>query len=315
MPEYYVFFRWLDGDKEWLTLDQLAHLSAEEVETLQKDRRQAWLRSLEGEAETEYRSQLMALPRRRARPPALEALIECRRELRELRALESASNPAPPPLPAVGSPVWFWRAQSEEFAKLLVEELNRRVMSDLGSYEASQALGVRFAYIEAESFDREKRALIQFCIDEVYAGESPAVSGSEVASDIARLALGTARRLAKEWEADPDGPVPPNAFQWKGKFSEGLQEAPWRLVNALWSARNRTLPIDTELGGVVWLEHALEPDENQVDGVRTKANRFFDSHEIPFQVAKKAKTYISLIEVKDRSARGGTARTHVRRRS
>jgi hypothetical protein len=91
-----------------------------------------------------------------------------------------------------------------------------------------------------------------------------------------------------------DGPVPPNAFFWNGSLFEGLQEVPWRLVNVLWSAKNRTLPIDTELGSVVWLDHAEVPGDDQIGGARKKANHFFSQNAIPLAVSKSSRTHVSL---------------------
>ena len=94
--------------------------------------------------------------------------------------------------------------------------------------------------------------------------------------------------------AEPDGPVAPNAFRWNGKLFEGLQEVPWRLVDALWIAKNQTLPIDTELGRLVWFDHAEVPGDDQIGGARNKANRFFLQHSVPLAVSKSSSTHVSL---------------------
>lgn len=95
-------------------------------------------------------------------------------------------------------------------------------------------------------------------------------------------------------DLQPDGPVPPDAFCWRGKGYDEIPPTPWRLVDSLWTAKNRTREI-ASLGEPVWKDHVILPDENAITACRKVTNAFFSKHDIPFRVRKKG-DYVSLID-------------------
>jgi hypothetical protein len=86
---------------------------------------------------------------------------------------------------------------------------------------------------------------------------------------------------------DGDGPLGPDAFIWEGKKYSGLSMIPWRLLFAIWNTRDRCLEINDTLGGEVWGDHALEPDDNAIGTARKACNTFFDEHPLPFRMQKR----------------------------
>jgi hypothetical protein len=82
-----------------------------------------------------------------------------------------------------------------------------------------------------------------------------------------------------------DGPLPPNAFAWAGRMHEGLRPQSWRLVDALWNARNRAASLD-QLARPVF-ELADPPERHQYAPAASRANAFFRINALPFVIRSK----------------------------
>jgi hypothetical protein len=97
-------------------------------------------------------------------------------------------------------------------------------------------------------------------------------------------------------DLQPDNePIPPDSFYWEGRSYRGLSPQPWRLLHALWTARNRTRKIDSNLGNDVWQDHALLPDKEQIGTASKAIKAFFKNEGIPLRVTTKGE-YVSLVD-------------------
>lgn len=81
-----------------------------------------------------------------------------------------------------------------------------------------------------------------------------------------------------------DGPFGTDGFRWCGSDNHGLTPKPFRLVDALWKAPNRTLEF-SDLAEPVFRDHAVSVTESTVGSLRREANNFFKTRELPFRVA------------------------------
>jgi hypothetical protein len=80
-----------------------------------------------------------------------------------------------------------------------------------------------------------------------------------------------------------DGPVPPDKFALEGKVYGRLAPKPFGLVEVLWTARFRSANY-AELAKAVWGEPGLDLGHYDLGSARSKANRFFIKHKIPYRI-------------------------------
>jgi len=92
----------------------------------------------------------------------------------------------------------------------------------------------------------------------------------------------------------PDGPEPPDGFNYAGKTYRGLARKPFLAMSFLWGKRTRTARRN-ELAEPVWGDAADVPDENGVHGLRKEINRFFTKHRIAWHAEFKT-DYLCLKE-------------------
>lgn len=119
---------------------------------------------------------------------------------------------------------------------------------------------------------------------EVLEGQNaPAVSKRE--EQPAQLQNGDSKHNQPDEPPLVDGPIPPDKFRWDGAVIEGLQATPWRLLDVLWKASNKVHRID-ELGGPVWRDHAIYPDETAFGSARKRVNEFLREGNVPYRVKK-----------------------------
>lgn len=93
-----------------------------------------------------------------------------------------------------------------------------------------------------------------------------------------------------------DGPEPPDCWAHDGKLYEGMAPLSWRLVNALWTGRQRTGRIDL-LAESVFEDHD-EPARHRYAPAASRANKFFAWHAIPWKVRAR-NGYLQLIRLPD----------------
>jgi hypothetical protein len=99
-------------------------------------------------------------------------------------------------------------------------------------------------------------------------------------------------KYAEEWRAwlsgleepaaEADGPFGVEGFHWKGTSYFGLTAKPFRLVQALWSAKHRTLSLD-HAEAAVYGPNDLPPDSG-LPSLRRQINAFFRANGIPWNV-------------------------------
>ncbi|HUE74571.1 MAG TPA: hypothetical protein VMP01_27130 [Pirellulaceae bacterium] len=95
-------------------------------------------------------------------------------------------------------------------------------------------------------------------------------------------------------EPQPDGPIGTDGFRWQRREEFGLATIPFKLVEMLWQARDRTCWIAEAID-------ALYPDsgpEDGLSGARRQANRFFRERNIPLAI--KIKKELERVTLSDR---------------
>lgn len=80
-----------------------------------------------------------------------------------------------------------------------------------------------------------------------------------------------------------DGPIAPNVFVFKGERYEVPAGIVFRLIDALWTASDRTMEL-SELAEPVWGDCEITVKKGMVGSARTRANRFFKDDCLPFKV-------------------------------
>ena len=113
-----------------------------------------------------------------------------------------------------------------------------------------------------------------------------AVAIREIEDEIAAYQYGSCTSTTLERSGPADGPHPPDGFSWDGTNHGRLPPIPWRLVNFLWHARDRTAEFD-ELADPVWRDHNQLVLKDAVGSARSKANQFFRRHGIPLRITTK----------------------------
>jgi hypothetical protein len=122
-------------------------------------------------------------------------------------------------------------------------------------------------------------------------GMGPSVDLGRAARNLDKDEIRDRLRSIGKPDPRPDGPVPPDAFWYKGSIFHGLQPKPYRLVEHLWTCTNMTADV-RDLAEPVWGDHEAETGDNALGSVRRQANRFFQRHAIPYQVRIKNKTVL-----------------------
>jgi hypothetical protein len=90
-----------------------------------------------------------------------------------------------------------------------------------------------------------------------------------------------------------DGPFPPDGFRYGGREERIDRYKVWKLVNYLWTCRNRTSAFE-DLAQPVWGEKETIVGKDQVGSLRRDANHFFEEKAWPFRVQIK-NDYVSLV--------------------
>ena len=114
-------------------------------------------------------------------------------------------------------------------------------------------------------------------------------------------------------ELSPDGPEPPDGFTYKGKTYSGLTAKPFMAVSFLWERRNKTASGD-ELAEPVWRDHAFNPDDVAIQGLRKEINRFFRKSGIPWHAMVKT-AHLCLREGPPREGRTKVSRKQTQSRT
>lgn len=88
---------------------------------------------------------------------------------------------------------------------------------------------------------------------------------------------------------DDDGPIRGDAFRYKGKVFNDVNQKVWLLLDHLWKRPNRTAAF-AKLAEVVWRDHGREVTEGMVRGVQRRSNNFFQENALPYRVAVSFQT-------------------------
>ena len=89
-------------------------------------------------------------------------------------------------------------------------------------------------------------------------------------------------RVRELFCAESDGPIA-GGFRWNGKEHYGLIDKPNSLVRVLWNSENRVAGFD-DCAGPVWGDHNADVTYESLASLRTRVNKFFKKHGIPFRV-------------------------------
>ena len=98
-----------------------------------------------------------------------------------------------------------------------------------------------------------------------------------------------------------EGPIPPDKFAFDNVVYQGLRTKPYRLIEVLWTAQNRTV-ANIDLAREVWGDPTLQLTHNELGSAQSKANRFFENKSIPFRIETRDKCrYAILIDQRQSS--------------
>jgi hypothetical protein len=100
-----------------------------------------------------------------------------------------------------------------------------------------------------------------------------------------------------------DGPVTPDAFQFKGILYSGLQPIPFSLVSFLWRALNNTAKF-AALSAPVWRDPAFTPGVHAIRSAAKQANRFFQKKTLPFRIRVLTRHHQNIVQLVGTTAVG-----------
>lgn len=105
----------------------------------------------------------------------------------------------------------------------------------------------------------------------------------------------------------PDGPFPPTGFRYKGREGRDCRPLPWRLIDYLWSQRDRSASFN-ELAEPVWGDKGRLIDPNMLGSARREANKFFRKHGFPFIIKKARNQYLASLVDREPEKRVGSGK-------
>lgn len=156
----------------------------------------------------------------------------------------------------------------------------------------------------------------------------PMVSGDFVPMSVGwwRNRLLALRALAEQATTTPaggndkhpaeNGPIDPDGFAWGGTVYRGLRQKAFLALKYLWGSRHRRTSA-SDLAEPVWGDRELEPDKNQLGGIRRDINNFLRKHKVPLHAEVKAidgLPYLSLLDGPPDDLPEAKPRQRVRRR-
>jgi len=164
-----------------------------------------------------------------------------------------------------------------------------------GSPDAEEAL-IRMAGLKGKEAEDARATMARF--------QEQATGVPAIVAEVCRIAADARReccprlnqaaaklRAAAGDDAEPEedeppanGPFSPDGFAWDGRKHTGLTPIPWRLVDYLWPAKNRTAHF-YDLAVPVWREAGAVVTADRVGSARREANTFFARHTLPWRVS------------------------------
>lgn len=162
--------------------------------------------------------------------------------------------------------------------------------SPSGAEEAWKKIAVvrNSAKSSKERQTKERRSHFQYVIYDKVLATKPMKIGW-VRDQVRMLVDGEAKKTAADRGDDkkapePDGPCHPYTWCQNGKrLPDKLQRLTWKLVKHLWDKKDNTASLDS-LAEPVYGDREQIVDKASVGNQRTKANRFFEDHNIPWRV-------------------------------
>jgi len=95
-------------------------------------------------------------------------------------------------------------------------------------------------------------------------------------------------KAAEQPPEEPDGPVPPDKFYYKGKPYGGLQNKPFRALQHLWEQKHWTAEGD-EFAEHVYDDTNATVSDGAIRGWQDRLNDFFRKNQLPFRVLRSGR--------------------------
>ena len=127
--------------------------------------------------------------------------------------------------------------------------------------------------------------LLRNAADQIVAWCRKAEAGKDVVADVPVL--------SPHGESVPDGPEPPNGFNWQGQTYRGMRPQVFQAVEFLWSYNTKRTAHADDLAEPVWRDREHMVSKEGLKSLRRDINRFFLDNDIPLHATVKNE-YLSL---------------------